>query len=167
MTARESHVDAAELVRTNRVHGSVFTDASIFQTELEKIWYRTWVYVGHESEIPNANDFIAKSLGPQPVIMTRDRNGIVHLLQNRCSHRGNVVCNKQKGNTGHFMCPYHRWTFSNTGDLVGYASPAGYRGNPEATKSKLGLGKIPRVASYRGFVFGSFSESGPSLEQHL
>ena len=81
-----------ELIRPDRVHGSLYTDPAIFEAELQKIWYRTWVYVGHESEVPNANDYVMKSIGPQPVIMTRDEQGKIHLLLNRCSHRGNQVC---------------------------------------------------------------------------
>lgn len=156
-----------DLILRDRVHGTLYTDDRIFQRELEQIWYKTWVYVGHESEVPNPNDFVMKSIGPQPILMTRDKTGQIHLLQNRCAHRGNVVCVKQKGNAKLFSCPFHSWTFSNNGDLIGFAFPEGYRGNPEADKSKLGLGKVPRVASYRGFVFGSFATKGPSLGEHL
>ncbi|GAD58634.1 putative dioxygenase hydroxylase component [Brevundimonas abyssalis TAR-001] len=151
----------------NRVHGSVYTDEALFQLELERIWYRGWVYVGHESEVPNKNDFVMKSIGPQPVIMTRDNGGEIRLLQNRCPHRGNQVCLKEKGNTRAFTCPYHSWTFSNTGDLIGFAFPDGYRDNPDADKKRLGLGVLPRVESYQGFVFGSFAAEGISLAEHL
>ena len=67
------------------MHGSLYTDPAIFAAELEQIWYRTWVYVGHESEVPEPNDYVLKSIGPQPVIMTRDRDGEIHLLLNRCA----------------------------------------------------------------------------------
>ena len=80
-----------ELIRTDRVHGSLYSDPAIFEAELQNIWYRTWVYVGHESEVPNANDYVVKAIGPQSVIMTRDEQGKVNLLLNRCSHRGNQV----------------------------------------------------------------------------
>ncbi|MDI3258147.1 MAG: aromatic ring-hydroxylating dioxygenase subunit alpha [Sinobacteraceae bacterium] len=153
-----------ELVQTNRVHGALYSDEAIFQLELEKIWYRTWVYVGHASEVPNPNDFIMKSIGPQQVLMTRDRNGEIHLLLNRCAHRGNQLCMDQKGNRSSFTCPYHGWTFANTGQLRGFPFASGYDG---VDKTKLGLGKVPRVAQYRGFVFGSFAAEGPSLEEHL
>ena len=64
-----------ELIRPDRVHGSLYSDPAIFEAELQNIWYRTWVYVGHESEVPNANDYVVKSIGPQSVIMTRDEQG--------------------------------------------------------------------------------------------
>jgi phenylpropionate dioxygenase-like ring-hydroxylating dioxygenase large terminal subunit len=153
-----------ELVRDDHVHGSLYTDPAIYQAELQKIWYRTWVYVGHESEVPNANDYVMKSIGPEPILMTRDKSGEIHLLHNRCPHRGNRVCMTEKGNARSFTCPYHGWTFANDGALRGYPFPSGYEG---ADRSKLGLGKVARVASHRGFVFGSFAQEGESLLEHL
>ncbi len=154
----------ANLIRAEQVHGSVYSDPAIFEAELEKIWYRTWVYVGHASEIPQPNDFVMKSIGPQAIIMTRDAEGKIHLLLNRCSHRGNQLCMTHKGNARSFTCPYHRWTFANDGQLRGFPYPSGYEG---VDKAGLGLGRVPRIDSYKGFVFGSFAENGPSLEQHL
>jgi len=162
MMARLPHW--GDLIHGSRVHGSLYRDPAIFELELERIWYRTWVYVGHESEIPNPNDFVAKSIGLQPILMTRDSKGEIHLLLNRCTHRGNQVCAREKGNAPTFTCPFHSWNFGSDGRLVGYAFPDGYQG---LDKTTLGLGKVPRVASYRGFVFGSFAEDGPSLEEHL
>ena len=153
-----------DLVRRDRVHGSVYRDPAIFERELERIWYRTWVYVGHESEVPNAGDFVAKSIGLQPLLMTRDVGGRIHLLTNRCTHRGNQVCSKEKGNALSFTCPFHAWNFGLDGRLLGYAFPDGYQG---LDKSALGLGRVPRVASYKGFVFGSFAADGPTLGEHL
>lgn len=153
-----------ELVRDDHVHGSLYTDPAIYQAELQKIWYRTWVYVGHESEVPNPNDYVMKSIGPEPILMTRDKSGQINLLHNRCPHRGNRVCMTEKGNARSFTCPYHGWTFANDGALRGYPFPSGYEG---ADRSKLGLGKVARVASHKGFVFGSFAEEGESLLEHL
>jgi fatty-acyl-CoA synthase len=153
-----------QLVRPDQVHGSVYTDPAIFQEELRKIWFRTWVYVGHESEVPQPNDYVMKSIGPEPILMTRDREGHIHLLHNRCPHRGNRVCMTEKGSARSFTCPYHGWTFTNDGALRGYPFPSGYEG---VDRSELGLGKVARVASYKGFVFGSMAEDGPSLEEHL
>jgi fatty-acyl-CoA synthase len=155
----------AHLVQPDRVHGSLYTDPQIFQAELERIWYRTWVYVGHVSEIPEPNDYVVKSIGPQPVIMSRDKEGGIHLLLNRCTHRANLVCDAERGNSSAFRCPYHGWTFTNKGDLIGFPFSSGYGGR--AAKAGLGLGRVPRVESYHGFVFGSFAEDGPSLLEHL
>jgi len=164
MSLPSSPADWDRLIQRDRVHGSLYTDAAIFQEELEKIWYRTWVYVGHVSEVPRVNDFIAKSIGPQPVIMTRDKQGAIHLLLNRCAHRGAQFCVEAKGNRASFTCPYHGWTFNNTGSLRGFPYPDGYTG---CDKKELGLGRVTRVGIYKGFVFGSFAEEGPTLEEHL
>ena len=154
-----------QLIEPDRVHGSLYTDPAVYAAELERIWYRTWVYVGHESEIPEPNDYVLKSIGPQPVIMTRDREGQIHLLLNRCSHRANLVCDAPQGNSSAFRCPYHGWTFANTGALLGYPFSSGYGGRE--LKGELGLAPVPRIESYQGFVFGSFAEGGPSLAEHL
>ncbi|MEO8298314.1 MAG: aromatic ring-hydroxylating dioxygenase subunit alpha [Burkholderiales bacterium] len=153
-----------QLIQSDHVHGSLYTDPAIYQLELEKIWRRTWVYVGHTSEIPNPNDFMMKSIGPEPVIMTRDKQGEIRLLHNRCPHRGNRVCVTEQGNARSFTCPYHGWTFANDGKLRGYPFPSGYEGTD---RSKLGLGQVARVGIYKGFIFGSMAEEGPSLEEHL
>src|SRR5262249_44783917 len=115
-----------ELIKPDRVHGSLYTDPAIFAAELEHIWYRTWVYVGHSSEVPKPDDFVQKSIGPQSVIMTRDRQGDIHLLLNRCAHRANLVCDLQQGSSATFRCPYHGWTYDNTGALLGVPFVAGY-----------------------------------------
>jgi phenylpropionate dioxygenase-like ring-hydroxylating dioxygenase large terminal subunit len=152
------------LIQPDRVHGSLYTDPSIFAEELRKIWHRTWVFVGHESEVPEPNDYVRKQLADQDVVMTRDKDGEIHLLINRCAHRGLQVCDDKAGNSGSFRCPYHGWTYRNTGELLGYPYNKGYGGK---NKLELGMGKVARVASYQGFVFGSLAADGPSLDEHL
>ncbi|MBL0943735.1 MAG: aromatic ring-hydroxylating dioxygenase subunit alpha [Hydrogenophaga sp.] len=152
------------LIRPEYVHGSLYTDEAIFREELEKIWYRTWVYVGHVSEIPNPNDYVLKTIGLEEVIMTRDREGQINLLHNRCPHRGNRVCVKREGNARSFTCAYHGWNFGNDGALKGYPYPSGY---PDDKRKELGLGKVARMSIYKGFVFGSLAADGPTLEEHL
>jgi phenylpropionate dioxygenase-like ring-hydroxylating dioxygenase large terminal subunit len=154
-----------ELILPDRVHGSLYTDPAVFEAELERIWYRTWVYVGHVSEVPRPNDFVLKSIGPQPVIMTRDREGTVRLLLNRCSHRANQVCAVERGSARTFRCPYHGWTFSNDGSLLGYPFNSGYQGLE--ARGELGMATVPRVETIHGFVFGSLAEDGETLLEHL
>ncbi|MBK1787300.1 aromatic ring-hydroxylating oxygenase subunit alpha [Prauserella cavernicola] len=156
--------DYTRLIQPDRVHGSLYTDPRIFTEELERIWYRTWVYVGHESEVPQPGDYVRKNIGPQDLVLTRDREGQVHLLVNRCAHRANLVCEDESGNSNSFRCPYHGWTYRNTGELLGYPYNKGYGGKG---KLDLAMGRVPRVESYRGFVFGSFAADGPSLAEHL
>ena len=153
-----------ELLSKDGVHGSVYTDPALYAAELEYIWRTTWVYVGHESEVPRRHDFVMKSLGVEPIIMTRDGDGRVQLLLNRCSHRGNQVCIQARGNASTFTCPYHARSFGSDGRLKHISMPDGY---PDVDRSTRGLGRVTRVASYRGFVFGSFAADGPTLEEHL
>lgn len=153
-----------ELVQPERVHGSLYTSPEIFADELAKIWYSSWVYVGHVSEIASPGDYVRKNIGPQDVIMSRSADGEVHLLLNRCAHRGNLVCEADAGNSSSFRCPYHGWTYRNSGELIGYPFHQGYGGRGTLD---LGLGRVPRVATYQGFVFGSFAPDGISLAEHL
>ncbi len=153
-----------ELIHPDKVHGSMYTDPEIFADEMAKIYYNSWVYVGHESEVPEPDDYVVKFIGPQSVIMTRSRDGVVHLMQNRCAHRGNLVCAAPKGNASAFRCSYHGWTYNNDGSLLGFPYKKGYDGVVE--KKDISLGKL-RTESYQGFVFGTFATDGPTLREHL
>jgi phenylpropionate dioxygenase-like ring-hydroxylating dioxygenase large terminal subunit len=157
--------DLRARVGADRVHGSIYTDPGIYALELERIWYTTWVYVGHTSEIPEPNDYVRKTIGPQQVILSRDKAGGVHVLHNRCAHRGNLVCDADQGNSSSFRCPYHGWTFANTGELLGTPFKQGY--GTETRAQLRGMGAAPRVESYHGFVFASLAEDGPTLREHL
>jgi phenylpropionate dioxygenase-like ring-hydroxylating dioxygenase large terminal subunit len=161
----QRHLDLDALVQEDRVHGSVYLLPELFEEELERIFHRGWVYVGHVSEIPQPGDYRLASIGRQSVIMTRDETDTVQLLMNRCTHRANAVCQSERGNAMFFRCNYHGWTFRNNGDLVGVTYPSGYGGT--LCKEEYGLRKVPRVASYRGFIFGSLCPTGITLDEHL
>ena len=154
-----------ELVRDDRIHASLYTDPQIFADEMERIFHRGWVFVGHASEIPNAGDFVTRPLGTQPAILVRGADGIVSVLLNRCRHRGTMVCAADRGTTKTFACPYHGWTYDLGGALLGVPYPGGY--DASFDKSTRGLVHAPRVATYRGFVFASLSADGITLEEHL
>jgi phenylpropionate dioxygenase-like ring-hydroxylating dioxygenase large terminal subunit len=153
------------LIADDRIHASLYTDPRIFAEELEKIFYRGWVFVGHESEVPQPGDFVTRFIGTQPVIMVRDKEQHIAVLLNRCAHRGTMVCPVERGNARAFTCPYHGWTFDLNGALLGVPYPTGYNGVFDKTTN--GLPHAPRTASYRGFVFASFSPDGISLDEHL
>ena len=153
------------LVRDDRIHASLYTDPRIFADEMERIFHRGWVFVGHESEVPRAGDFITRPLGMQPAIMVRGNDGHVSVLLNRCMHRGTMVCAAERGTTRTFACPYHGWTYDLNGDLLGVPYPGGY--DASFDKSARGLARAPRLASYRGFVFASLSPAGITLNEHL
>ena len=158
--------DYPGLIRPDRVHGSLYTDPRVFADELARIWYRTWVYVGHESEVRQPGDYVRKSLGLQDIIMTRGADGRVRLLLNRCAHRGNLVCEAERGHAKSFRCPYHGWTYKNTGELIGFPFNQGY-GGKGTIEAELSLASVPRTGSHQGFVFGSMAADGPSLAEHL
>jgi fatty-acyl-CoA synthase len=164
-TTIASEVDYQDLIQSDRINGRIYYDPAIFREELEKIWYREWVYVAHESEIPEPGDYVTRQLGLQPVIVSRDDDGKVHLMLNRCMHRGNTVCQSDRGNSHAFRCAYHGWTYDNRGALVGVPYAAGYDGS--FRKQEFSLARVPRVAMHRGLIFASLSESGPTLDEHL
>ena len=102
----------AMLVQPDRVHRSVYADPQIFDLEMERIHEKVWIYCGHETQVPKAGDYYTVQIGRQPMIMVRGRDGKVHVLYNRCPHRGNMMCGDRNGNTGEFFrCSYHAWTF--------------------------------------------------------
>jgi phenylpropionate dioxygenase-like ring-hydroxylating dioxygenase large terminal subunit len=163
---KQASFDISDLARVDRVHVSLYTEPSIFEEEMKRIFYTTWVFVGHESEVKNIGDYKTTYIGHMPVIVTRDGNNEMRVLMNRCLHRGATLCAREKGNAKSFQCPYHGWEYALDGRLVAVGMPRGY--NPgELNIAELGLARAPRVASYRGFVFASMNPSGISLSEHL
>jgi phenylpropionate dioxygenase-like ring-hydroxylating dioxygenase large terminal subunit len=158
-------MDLHNVFREGRAHRSIYTDQAIFERELERVFGGTWVYMAHDSEFPQANDFVSRRLGKRPLIMTRDATGDVHALFNRCTHRAATICQEQAGNRKRFTCAYHGWTFANDGSCVGVPYPAAY--GPEHDKSRHDLAQVARLASYRGFWFVTLNPDTPSLEEFL
>ncbi len=132
---------------------------------MTQIFGGTWTYLAHESEIPNDNDFITRRMGLRPLIIVRDGDGKIRALYNRCTHRGTTLCRWDKGNTKSFQCPYHGWNFLNTGKLRGVPWPDGYA--EDMRDPKYNLAQVPRVESYRGFIFGTLSLDALPLREHL
>jgi phenylpropionate dioxygenase-like ring-hydroxylating dioxygenase large terminal subunit len=158
-------IDYSVLIKRDRVHTSLYTDPEIFADEIEQIFHRGWVYVGHASEIPDPGDFRLRRIGRQPVIMVRGHDGEVRLLLNRCRHRASTVCQTEQGNASTFRCAYHGWTYRNNGELAGVPYQDAYDGT--LRKEELGLLRVPRIDSYRGFIFGSMAPAGVTLDDHL
>jgi phenylpropionate dioxygenase-like ring-hydroxylating dioxygenase large terminal subunit len=151
--------------RPGFVHRDVYTDPAIFDQEMRALFGRTWVYVGHETEVPEPNDFVMREIGRRPMIMARTKKGEIAVLVNRCTHRGALVCRKAKGNTKRFTCGYHAWSFNTDGSCASVPLRAGY--GDELDMNELGLARPERVAVYRGFVFASMSCDVMPLEEHL
>ena len=153
------------LVEESRVHRLIYTDPGIFAAEMTKIFAGTWVYLAHESEIPNANDFVTRRMGLRPLIILRDGSGKVRALYNRCTHRGTTLVRADRGSAKAFQCPYHGWNFANTGKLRGVPWPDGYA--CDFSDAKYNLAQVPRVESYRGFIFGTLNLDVAALKDWL
>jgi phenylpropionate dioxygenase-like ring-hydroxylating dioxygenase large terminal subunit len=164
--ARRSSETLSPLVEQDHVSREIYTDARLFQLEMERIFRNTWVYVGHESQVRHPGDYVTTSLGTAPVILARDEDGELHLLYNRCIHRGATVCQDRRGNANFFRCHYHGWTYRNNGSLTGVPFPRGYGDRIEELKSQ-GLERVPHLGSHRGFIFAHAGEPARSLSDHL
>ena len=168
---------------SSRVPFWAYTDAQLYQQELNKIFYGAhWCYVGLDVEIPNTGDYKLSHVGERQVLMVRDRiapkdrgtDTGIRVVENRCAHRGVRFCQTQHGNARSFVCPYHQWTYKLNGDLAGLPFKDGVKdgdavngGMPEGFDIKdHGLTKL-RVAVLHGLVFATFSDSVESLEDYL
>lgn len=167
--------DLTSLVDTTRgtISREVFVDQELFTLELERLFARAWLFLGHESQIPNPGDFFQSRMGTESVLLSRDSAGEVHAFLNTCRHRGMKVCRFDEGNTELFTCPYHGWSYAIDGSLV--SAPGGLFGVPQhrdAYGSKLrkedwGLVPVARLANYRGLIFASWDEDAPDFEDYI
>lgn len=146
------------------VNRNTFISEEILKLERQRIFDRVWVYVGHESEIPNPHDFVTRKVAGRSIIFTRDQKGKVHVLLNTCTHRGALVCREEKGNSKTFLCCYHAWSFKNDGELIGVPHAEAYGENFD----RKTLNMIDaRSGSYKGFVFVNFANNAEPLEDYL
>ena len=156
----------ARLVQPDRVHRDVYTDPALFELEMTRVFGRAWLLLGHESQIRTSGAFLTTRMGREPVIVVRGEDGAINVLVNRCTHRGSLVCSEARGQAKQFVCPYHGWSFATDGELRFVPTPEGYR--PEVCgRAELALPKVPRVQSYRGFIFASLAADGPTLTDFL
>jgi phenylpropionate dioxygenase-like ring-hydroxylating dioxygenase large terminal subunit len=139
--AREGLVNAREGLVSPRI----FVDPEIYRQEQERIFTRTWLYVAHESEIPQSGDFVTRTMGEDSVIVARGADGKIRVFLNACRHRGMPVCREDMGKTSSFVCGYHGWRFGISGELIGVPFFEGYQGKLD--KSCLGLHQAPSPAA--------------------
>src|SRR6185503_10424287 len=154
------------LVDEGRVHRRVYTDPGIFELEMQRIFGRAWLYVGHESQVPAPGDFFTTTLARQPVVMVRCADGVVRVLFNRCAHRGAVVAAERAGHVENFRCAYHGWTYRLDGALQSIPREEDYA-ETGFDRACADMKLLPRAAAYRGFVFASLAADGPDLADFL
>lgn len=158
-----SEQQIADLVHSTKVHRNVYTDPEIFDLEMERIWAKSWIYIGHESQVKEKGSFFTLKYGKVPVVMVRDNDDKVHVLHNRCGHKGAKLVDTPCGNIPAFRCCYHGWRYRLDGKLLGVPHLKGYEGtefdpkDPQYSMQKL------RSDSCRGFVFATMNPGAPDL----
>lgn len=143
-----------------------FWDRDVLEQELKSIFKSCWLFVAHESEIAQPGDYVTRKMGRDPVIVTRDENGRPRVFLNTCVHRGSELCGADRGNTSHFRCSYHGWTYSNAGELKGVPEVAEVYGG-KFDKSNYSLFEPPRVEEFCGLIFANWDAGAPSLDDYL
>ena len=160
---------------SSRIPYWAYTDPDVYQRELQRFFYQGhWCYVGLEAEIPNPGDFKRTRIGERSVILVRDTDGGINVVENRCAHRGVAFCRERHGNRSELVCPYHQWNYSLKGELVGVPFRRGVKqdgqtvgGMPSDFDPKQhGLTRL-QVAARGGVVFASFDPDVPAFEDYL
>jgi p-cumate 2,3-dioxygenase alpha subunit len=148
-----------------RVSRETMVSREIYELERERVFGAAWLYVGHDSEIPNPGDYRRRLVNGKPMIFVRDGDGTVSVLYNSCSHRGALVCRRDVGNDRRFQCFYHGWTFDLAGNLINVPRSEAYPDSFDRTA--LALSRPARAEDYRGLWFVNIHTSGPSLAEYL
>ena len=148
-----------------RVNRQALVDPDVLALEWERVFDRCWLYVGHESELANQNDFRARTVGGRPLIFCRNEDGHVQVFINSCTHRGALLCREKQGNGRFLRCFYHAWTFDTGGKLIALPDEESY--GPGFDRDELGLAAPPRVEQYRGFWFVNYDADAEDLVTYL
>ncbi len=160
--------EAVEAIRGGKIPSGIYSDDTYFEKERELLFPRTWQYLAHESEIPEPGDYVVRRVLDDSFIVVRDETDQVRVLLNMCRHRGMQVCRAEIGNASHFRCPYHAWTYSNTGELVGVPFHGdAYGGDQILDRTTKNLVSPPRMDTYRGLIFIALDPNAPDLQDYF
>ena len=144
----------------------IFVEPEVYEQELERIFARCWLYLGHESQLPRPGDFFSTYMGEDPVLLVRNSQGKVNAFLNTCRHRGNRVCRADAGSASAFTCSYHGWTYDSDGRLIAVPNfEDAYFG--ELDKAEWGLIPVARIDQYKGLIFATFDPEAPPLREYL
>ncbi|MEO8604904.1 MAG: aromatic ring-hydroxylating dioxygenase subunit alpha [bacterium] len=155
-----------------RVPFWLYTDADVYAREQQRVFGGpTWCYVGLAAEVPGRGDFKRTQIGDKPVVLVRDEHGALHVVANRCAHRGVQFCQRDSGTAREFICPYHQWTYDLRGALRAVPLRKGLRGQggmpADFRMADHGLERMA-VAERHGVVFAAALDGGaPALEDYL
>jgi len=166
MLVRDFSMDKLVDRKNGTISPVIFSHPDIYEQELELIFARMWLFVGHESQTPNPGDFVRSRMGEEQVIVTRGRDKQIHVLLNSCAHRGNMVCRYDQGNALGFQCSFHGWTYDNTGALINLAPGSEEAYAPDLRKEDWGLLKA-RVELFQGTIWATWDDSAPSLVDYF
>ena len=166
ITAMQGYTPGLVDLASGQISREIFVNEAIYQQELEQVFARAWLFVGHESQIPSPGDFFVSCMGEESVIVCRDRQERLHVFLNSCRHRGMKVCRYDEGNTSVFTCAYHGWSYATDGTLAGvpYYKEA-YHG--QLDKSKWGLVEVAQLANYKGTLWATWDATAPPFLEYL
>ena len=154
-----------------RVPYWAYQDPGVYREEQQRIYHGdTWNYLCLEAEVPQPGDFVSTFVGETPVVVARDTDGELYAFENRCSHRGALICLENSGNAEQFTCVYHAWSYDLQGTLKGVAFEGGVNGKggmPAGFDKEEHSPRKLRVATTCGLVFGSFSDDVPDIEEYI
>ena len=168
MSARPLVTAPLDLVSDDgaRVDQRVFCDPDLYELEMDTVFRRCWLLIGHESQLPEPGSFVRTSMGEDPVLLTRDRDGRLHAHLNICRHRGTELCRVDRGTATTFECSYHGWIYRNDGRLVGVPGRKTLYYD-ELDTGAWGLAPVARLDTYKGLIFATFDPDAPSLLDYL
>jgi benzoate/toluate 1,2-dioxygenase subunit alpha len=151
-----------------RCKREMFTSEDLFDLEMKHIFEGNWIYLAHESQISKVNDYYTTKIGRQSIFITRNKDNQLNAFINACAHRGATLARFKHGNKATYTCPFHGWTFNNSGKLLKIKDPEG-TGYPSTFNcdGSHDLKKIARFESYKGFLFGSLNADVQPLEEFL
>ena len=153
-------------IQDGLISREIFVDEDIYRKEQEQVFARSWLFIGHESQVQKPGDYFVSRMGEESVILCRDREGRIHAFLNSCRHRGMKVCRYDEGNAPVFTCPYHGWSYATDGQLVGvpFFKDAYHE---KLDKSQWGLVEVAQLCNYKGGIWATWDAQAPAFLEYI